>query len=186
VVVGYPPVPIVYRSKGEAVMKRWIVIAAALFVTPAFAAESAKEHAPITNLPPAFERLKSLVGNWQGIGQGEEKTTTSFEMVANGSVLVERLAPMDGVVMVNAYHPDGDAVVMTHYCASGNQPRMRCTKDGTTLAFTMTDITNWKKGEARMSGLTLVMVDADHMKQEWVSEENGKTSTVTMDFARKK
>lgn len=167
-------------------MKRLFVIFALLLVTPAFASEGGKEHMKPVVGPPAFERLKALVGNWQGVGEGAENTTTSFELMASGSALMERLSPMAGVVMLNAYHPDGDAVVMTHYCASGNQPRMRCTKDGASLAFAMTDITNWKKDEARMSAVTVTLVDADHMKQDWVSEEGGKQTAMTMEFVRKK
>ena len=50
----------------------------------------------------------------------------------------------------------------------------------------MTDISNWKKGEARMTAVTITMVDADHMKQTWTSETDGKSETFTMEFARKK
>jgi len=167
-------------------MKRLFIVLAALLVTPAFAAESGKEHSSPIVGPPAFERLKALAGAWEGVGEGMEHCTTSFELLSNGSALMERLSLMAGVVMVNLYHPDGDAVVMTHYCASGNQPRMRCAKDGASLAFTMADITNWKKGEARMSAVTVVLVDSDHMKQEWVSDEGGKSSPMTMEFVRKK
>ena len=166
-------------------MKRLIVLFAALLVVPAFAAETAKMPA-ITNLPPAFEHLKSLAGEWQGVGTGMETTTTSFEIVANGSVVMERLTPHGESPMVNMYHPDGAGVVMTHYCDSGNQPRMRCTKDGSSLAFTMSDITNWKKGDTRMSGLTLILVDADHMKETWTSDTGPEKGTFTMEFVRKK
>ena len=166
-------------------MKGLVVILAILFATPAFAGESAKEHASVAASPAAFERLKGLIGSWQGVGEGGENSTTSFELVSNGSALMERTA-MPGVVMVNLYHPDGDAVVMTHYCASGNQPRMRCAKDGTSLAFTLADITNWKKGEARMSAVTVTLIDADHMKQDWVTDEAGKSTPMTMEFVRKK
>ena len=167
-------------------MKRSILAAAvALVLTPVFAAGESHDH-PAPNLPPAFKHLESLVGSWQGVGAGMESTTSSFEVVANGSALVERLSPHEGDVMVNVYHPDGDAVVMTHYCSSGNQPRLRCTKDGSSLAFAMTDITNWKKGEVRMSHLILELVDADHMKQTWTSETAGKSDSFTMEFVRKK
>ncbi|MEK7317262.1 MAG: hypothetical protein AAB011_13865 [Candidatus Eisenbacteria bacterium] len=167
-------------------MKGLFVILAVLFATPAFAGETAKEHASPAAAPAAFERLKGLVGAWQGVGEGGENSTTSFELMSNGSALMERLVPMAGMVMVNLYHPDGDAVVMTHYCASGNQPRMRCAKDGASLAFTLADITNWKKGEARMSAVTVTLIDADHMRQDWVTDEAGKSTPMTMEFVRKK
>ena len=166
-------------------MKRLIVLLAALLVTPAFAAESKPEHPATSKVPPAFEHLKALVGTWQCVEPGMEKSSTTFELVANGSAIMERLAVSDSP-MINVYHPDGDAVVMTHYCGAGNQPRLRCTKDGSSLAFTMSDITNWKKGEAKMSAVTMTLVDANHMKQEWTSETDGKTELFTIEFARKK
>ncbi len=166
-------------------MNRIVSIVLALIVAPLFAVASPKEEAPPSSAPAAFEHLKSLVGEWRCVDQGMEEGGTSFRLVAHGSALVETLAPGPKDEMVNVYHPDGAAVVMTHYCGAGNQPRMRCAKDGDRLVFTMTDITNWKKGEPRMKGVTIVMTDADHMKQEWVSESDGKSETMTMEFVRK-
>lgn len=166
-------------------MKRLALLVLALLVTPAIAAEEThKDHPALANRPPAFERLKSLIGEWQGTG--ESHGTASFELVANGSAIMERLTPMGESPMINVYHADGTSVMMTHYCGSGNQPRMRCTKDGSSLAFTMTDITNWKKGEAKMEGLTLVLVDADHLREEWVSDDNGKKEPFAITMERKK
>ena len=135
-------------------MKVLFVLLGILIVTPAFAAEPAKEpakepaeqHRALLNMPATFEHLKSLAGQWQGVGKGMENSTTSFEIVANGSAIMERLAPGHASPMINMYHPDGDGVVMTHYCGAGNQPRMRCTKDGSSLVFTLSDVTNWKEG----------------------------------------
>ena len=170
---------------------KWVIVSLGiLFATPALAAEQAKEPAPphraLLNMPPAFEQMKALVGQWQGVGQGMENSTTSFEIVANGSAIMERLAPGGESPMINMYHPDGDAVVMTHYCGAGNQPRMRCTKGGSSLVFTMSDVTNWKQGDVRMSALTLVLVDADHLKQEWTSDSGPEKGSFTMEFVRKK
>jgi hypothetical protein len=167
-------------------VKRTVLIAVAFYVLTAFIPASTAHDMPSISLPPAFERLTSLVGEWQGVGEGMEQTVTSFRVVANGSVLVEDLRPSAAEEMVNVYHPDGSDVVMTHYCAAGNQPRMRCTQDGGRLAFTMSDITNWKKGDVRMNAVTLVFVDGDHMDEEWTSDTDGKPESFTMHFARKK
>jgi hypothetical protein len=171
-------------------MKRLLVVLSMLLFNPVLAAEPAKEppheHRALSNLPPAFEHLKVLVGEWQMVGEGHEKSTSSFEVVANGSAIMERLSPAGESPMINMYHPDGDAVVMTHYCGAGNQPRLRCTKDGSSLAFTMTDITNWKKGDTRMSGLTLVLVDADHVNEVWTSDEGPEKGSFTIEMVRKK
>lgn len=160
------------------------LLLAAFLVAPAFAGDAAEEPMRPIEVPPAFERLKGLLGSWQGAGKGGEGVTTSFELVSNGSAILERLA-MPGTVMVNVYHPDGGAVVMTHYCSAGNQPRLRCTKDAADLEFKFDSITNWKEGESRMSAVTVALVDAEHLKETWTSEGPEK-STFTIEFARKK
>lgn len=38
---------------------------------------------------------------------------------------MEDLFPGTSHEMITMYHLDGDALVLTHYCAMGNQPRMR-------------------------------------------------------------
>lgn len=168
-------------------MKRFVPFVLSLLMTSAPALASEKEH-PVQRPPvPAFETLKLLVGDWQGTGdENAQKMKTSFHLTAMGSALVEDLVPMPEGAMTNVYHLDHDAVVMTHYCGAGNQPRMRGTMNGNDIKFVMTDISNWKKGEARMTAVTITMVDADHMKQTWTSETDGKSETFTMEFVRKK
>lgn len=74
-------------------MKRWIILFAILSVNPAAATEQAKEpaqgHRALMSMPAAFEHLKALAGQWQGVGKGMENSTTSFEIVANGSAIME-------------------------------------------------------------------------------------------------
>ncbi|MDX1503632.1 MAG: hypothetical protein R3325_14835 [Thermoanaerobaculia bacterium] len=88
----------------------------------------------------AFERLKGLEGTWRGAadGRGEEaeaEAEAAGEMVheiklsANGSVVMETMSPGTPHEMINLYHLDGDDVVLTHYCSSGNQPRMRLDRE---------------------------------------------------------
>jgi hypothetical protein len=167
-------------------MNRFTMSALALICIPAIAVGAPEKTMPQHESVPAFEQLKALVGEWQGTGdEGAERMSTSFHLTSKGSALVEELAPSAEDAMVNVYHADGDEVVMTHYCGGGNQPRMRCKKDGESLVFVMTDITNWKKGEPRMTAVTIRMIDADHMAQDWTSESDGKSETFTMEFVRK-
>lgn len=49
---------------------------------------------------------------------------------------METMFPGTDHEMVSMYHLDGDELVMTHYCSSGNQPRLRLlVADGGTLTF---------------------------------------------------
>src|SRR5687768_2160111 len=66
----------------------------------------------------AFERLKALQGTWQAETANAEKASTTFELVANGTVLMEHYknpAMPGGGHMVSAYHLDGGTLVLTHY-----------------------------------------------------------------------
>jgi hypothetical protein len=44
---------------------------------------------------------------------------------AGGSVVMETMMAGTDYEMINMYHLDGDDLVLTHYCAGGNQPTMR-------------------------------------------------------------
>src|SRR5262245_29087300 len=72
----------------------------------------------------AFEKLKGLVGTWEGKAHGEEVTVV-FKLTGAGSALVETQFPGSAHEMVSVYHLDGDDLRMTHYCAVGNQPRVK-------------------------------------------------------------
>ena len=82
----------------------------------------------------AFARLKSMEGIWEGRseGFGEEAEAAAATAVkheirvsAAGSVVIETMNPATDHEMINMYHLDGDDLVLTHYCAGGNQPHMK-------------------------------------------------------------
>ena len=83
----------------------------------------------------AFTQLKSLEGSWgataeqvAGEPHAEEGTTEGrfeFKVSAAGTVLMETMGAGSEHEMVNMYHMDGDDLVLTHYCAGGNQPTMK-------------------------------------------------------------
>jgi len=88
----------------------------------------------------AYQKLKSLVGDWTGTvgarGQGES-IAVSYRVTSAGHAVVETLFPSSQYEMVTVYHPNGDKLVLTHYWAAGNQPRMALTRKSTaeTLDF---------------------------------------------------
>jgi hypothetical protein len=129
---------------------------------------------------PAFERLKSLVGTWQGKDEEGKPVTITYKMVSAGTSLMETLDMAENKeAMITMYHPNGDKVMMTHYCSMGNQPRMRATglsKDGQKMSFKLIDVTNLAdKKENYMHALTFTFKDADHFSQEWTMLMEGKT-----------
>ncbi len=82
----------------------------------------------------AFERLKGLAGEWRGrIGDREKgpAATVLFRTTAADHTVMETLFPGTAHEMVTMYHLEEGKLVLTHYCAAGNQPRMALTKKST-------------------------------------------------------
>jgi hypothetical protein len=136
---------------------------------------------------PSWEKLKSLVGEWEGT-VGGKPTRATYALVSNGTALMETLETDDATQMVTVYHPDGSSLLMTHYCAMGNQPRMRSKglKDGR-IDFTYIDATNLKApDEHRMTRVIFSFPDASHLVQDWTSKEGGKDVVSHFELARRK
>jgi hypothetical protein len=76
----------------------------------------------------AFERLKALAGTWQGEaghGQPGAPAVVTYRVASGGSVVEETLFPGTPHEMISMYHLVNGDLVLTHYCAMANQPRMR-------------------------------------------------------------
>jgi hypothetical protein len=141
---------------------------------------------------PGFEKLKTLVGTWVATMRDGQHATVTYELVSAGSALLERLGgdAHPDMQMVTVYHPDGDRVVMTHYCSAGNQPRMKAEPvigEVQSLRFTFLDATNLATpGEGHMHGLVVTFHDADSFTQEWTWRENGQEGAKVFHWSRAK
>ena len=100
----------------------------------------------------------------------------------------ERLAMGSESEMVTIYHPDGDRLMMTHYCSAHNQPRMRSQSVSTeikNITFDLVDVTNLSAPDAgHMKKLVVTFADRDHFTQEWTWAQNGKERTEVIKFER--
>ena len=139
--------------------------------------------------PPAWNRMKSLVGAWKGTTEGKPVAVT-YALVSNGTALMETLEGDHDTRMITMYAPDGASLLATHYCAAGNQPRMRATgsPDGRSLAFEFVDVSNASgpPGEV-MRNLVVTFVDADHFRRTWTSRAaDGKEHSSVFDYTRVK
>ncbi|HXJ45290.1 MAG TPA: hypothetical protein VNK47_01350 [Candidatus Dormibacteraeota bacterium] len=136
----------------------------------------------------AFEKLISLVGEWEGTNTaGHVKAT--YTLVSGGTALMERLQSANEPEMITLYSLDGDHLMMTHYCSAGNQPQMKTatiTELNGSLTFQMYQVTGLKTAdEGHMTGLTLTMPDKDHFTQQWTYSEKGKSQADVFKFTRK-
>ena len=141
----------------------------------------------------AFEKLKALAGRWEGqAAHGTESFpgTATYRVSGAGSAVVETLFPGSEHEMETVYVLSGDAIEMTHYCAMGNQPRMRA-KPGagaTTLEFECIGVGNCPSDDApAMRSLKMTLDGDDHLAAEWGMYEGGKqTETARFDLKRVK
>lgn len=136
---------------------------------------------------PAWEKMKSLVGTWQG-HEGDAPVSVTYTLVSNGTSLMESLNAEHDTNMVTMYAPDGETILATHYCAMGNQPRMRATPsgDGRTLDFQFVDVTNARGAQPEMRRLVVTFQDADHFQQAWTARIDGKDQANDFVYIRKR
>jgi len=138
-----------------------------------------------------FQAMKQLVGTWEGTmleGKKEVPATVVYELTSAGTAITEKLGPGTPHEMISVYYQEGKTIEMTHYCASGNHPRMTLKKNtGTVMEFEMTGTSGLTSAmEPHMHALTLTLSDPNTLKQEWVSFDKGKKNmTAVFSFKRK-
>jgi hypothetical protein len=163
-------------------------IRTAMFVTTILAMAATVSLAAPT-AEQSFDQLKTLAGQWETKTPNGKTATVSYRVMANGSSVVSEIdAPDDN--MISVFHMDKDRLLLTHYCAAGNQPRMQATSsaDGKVITFDFIDGTNILPSQGgHMRRLVITMADADHHSEEWVFAGNdGKDMRETFELQRKK
>ncbi len=158
-------------------------LCAALVLT---AAPSPDDSAPAPRPDsPAFAKLKSLLGEWANESEG--KTLKITYSLASAGRCVKESIPMGDHAMESFFCADGNAIVMTHYCGAGNQPRMKAAgvgKDGS-LRFDFLDITGLASpATGYMHDLKIAFLDADHIENTWTYLEKGKKSPMIFKLTR--
>lgn len=138
-----------------------------------------------TDAEKAFAAIKNMPGTWEGTSaEGPVKVT--FKVTGGGSsVMSEILGKEDMISMINMDGPD--RLLLTHYCAVGNEPRMQATvsPDGKAITFTYVDATNLATPDSgHMQRMILTLLDENHHTEEWVFADHGKEHKVVFDLHR--
>ncbi len=139
---------------------------------------------------PEFEKMKSLVGEWKGTSMDKKPAMATYTLVSDNSALMERLTMGSESEMVTMYYPDGDRLMMTHYCSAHNQPRMRSQTvfgEIKNITFDFVDATNLSSPDAgHMKKLVVTFADRDHFTQEWTWTQEGTEKAEIINFERMK
>jgi hypothetical protein len=148
-----------------------------------------QEMPPAARTTPAFDQIKSLAGHWEGTTSASHKVEVSYEVISNGSVVMERLHPSTEPDMITMYVLDGDRILVTHYCSMGNQPTMQTAASPAAngkLDFTFLRLAGAKSpDEGHMAALTVSIPDKTHLVQTWTFDDHGKTMTESFTYTRK-
>ncbi|MFO0888517.1 MAG: hypothetical protein U0790_05135 [Isosphaeraceae bacterium] len=173
-----------FRSPGR------VALSMALFglvaVAPALVArgeDPKTDKAPIT-AREAFARLKSLAGTWKNeASHGNDHAAASeskvtYRLTGAGSALVETDFPGSNHEMISVYHLDKEDLRLTHYCAAGNQPRMKLDRAASTpkrLVFAFDGGSNLDPAkDMHIHGLTMEFHEGGNVECAWDAYAGGK------------
>ena len=155
-----------------------ITLGTSLLLAGAFCV-TAEDTKPAKAGSQEFERLKSLVGSWAGkvdMGQGPVDMTSTYRLVAGGSVLEERVFAGTPHEMVTMYCDKGGKLAATHYCVFGNQPQfLMKSADAKSISFDFDPTCGIDvKKESHMHSLKIVFNDADTITTSGQAFMDGK------------
>ncbi len=165
--------------KTRTLLSMAVIVVAAASIATAVADETAPDKTSASVAAAQFEQLKTLAGEWRGTGtHGEDVTEAiiSYRITAAGSVLMETMAAGTEFEMITMYHLNGEELMLTHYCALKNQPRMKATpsSDTSKIAFIYIDGTNMASENApHMHRVTFDFLGEDQIKTVWSMHADG-------------
>jgi len=169
-------------------MRNAILLSALLSVGWLTPANSQSKSAP----EQAFDRLKALEGSWidvDGIFGTKGAVAVTYKVSSGGHSVVETFPVGTPSEMVTVYHLDGNDLVLTHYCTSNTQPRMKSAGlQGNVVSFNFAGGTNIDPAKtSHMHSAKIEFVSADEIRGTWENWEHGKADhSATFRVIRKK
>jgi uncharacterized protein YkuJ len=139
---------------------------------------------------PDFNGLEAIEGSWKLVKattEHEQRFRLRYHFIARNSALVEVYGDPAKQTTETVFHRDGKALLATHYCARGNQPRLKASEKNDThsLQFNFIDITNLNdKKEPHMVRMKFRFIDKDHFEKEETYLVDGREQTSLMSLQR--
>ena len=182
----------VLQKNATLLMKTLLRFGKVLAVTACLLGMAARAGDKPTPAETAFERLKGLAGEWHGhIGDREKGPTATvlYRTTAAGHTVMETLFPGTSHEMITMYHLEESKLVLTHYCAAGNQPRMALTKKSTAdlLDFNFIGGANISsRRDGHMHAARIRFEGRDSLATEWDYFQDGKKTDTKKFFLKRK
>jgi hypothetical protein len=129
-----------------------------------------------------------LAGRWEGKDDQGEAVKTEFKLVAGGTAVLETLAASGMDEMLTVYSLDGESILLTHYCPTNNQPRMRAlpqTSEIRQLVFSFQDAGNLPNPAVGHEYKLVMDFDGnDHLTERWTWRRDSHDTDMVFRFAR--
>jgi hypothetical protein len=165
------------------------IVASSVLLTPGYVRGEDKDKAGI-DARTVFARLKTMAGTWrndiEGMGKDHHGSDSKviYRLTGADSALVETDFPESDHEMVSVYHLDGDDLRLTHYCAVGNQPRLKLDRTNSTpdkLLFVFDGGTNLDPAkDLHIHGMTMSFEKDGRVNCAWEANAGGKKAGGTV------
>lgn len=130
--------------------------------------------------------LHGLPGTWTASSERGPALEVSYRLVSRGSALLETFGASPAEQTLSVYHPDGRGLMLTHYCAQGNQVRLRASEaSAERVTFTYLDATNVGPGQSVMHELVFVLGPDTLDRTEVYRAQDGSAETSVLHFVRR-
>jgi hypothetical protein len=150
------------------------LVMAVCFGLAGASAQTSKDPA---NATLAFDKLKTLSGRWEA-ATDKGKVSATLQLVSGGTALLEHLSMPGEQEMVTMYYLDGNRLLLTHYCKTGNQPRMQASSfdpQSNAIDFQFLDATNLASPDAgHMHQVVIKFNGPSEVAADWTFYQGGK------------
>ena len=143
--------------------------------------DSAHETSLCASSVVAFKQLRGLVGVWRGVTPAGAPIGVTYRLSAGDSVLVETWNLGPGRESMTVYHLDGAALLASHFCPQGNQPRLKMIQStGSRFDFAFHDATGILPGQAvqRAFWIEIGTDRAITRSETYVQDDESETETI--------
>ncbi len=134
---------------------------------------------------PAWALLKrELPGAWTTPSKSGG-FTVAYKLISGESALVEEWGVGTTHETETVFYPDHTDLLLTHYCAQGNQPRLRVVEaTSDSVVFRFVDVTNRAPDQSMLVERTLRFTGGAFDDVEVYRAPDGSNETTTTHFTR--
>jgi ketosteroid isomerase-like protein len=176
-----------WRIAGESVQRRPLAPASPQTAPGAHAASDEPRPVKDRRGAAAFEKLKTLVGEWDA-PLGNQVMTDVFRPIAYGTAILHEEWVGGKQYTATVFYLVGGELRADHFCDLKNQPRFvaKPFADSTAIEFELRDITNVDMQPRHFHSTTWRFLDANHHTQDWhVVENDHEVKVLRLQFTRK-